>query len=50
MQGGVLLGRIGVHRPAPTWEEMSGHVHRELRRRLLEDLLPRGSAAFWLDA
>lgn len=50
MQGGVLLGRIGVHRPAPTWEDMSGHVHRELRRRLLEDLLPRGSAAFWLDA
>ena len=50
IQGGVLLGSLGAFRPAPTWEEMAAHVHRELRRRLIEDLLPRGSAALWLDA
>lgn len=47
--GSVILGRIGAERPAPTWEEMRAHVHRELRRRLLQELLPRGSASCWLD-
>jgi hypothetical protein len=39
--GGSVLVMLGARRPAPTWEEMREHVHRELRRRFLEDCLDR---------
>lgn len=50
VQGGVVLVLLGARRPAPTWEVMSAHVQREMRRRFLDELLPRGSVATWLDS
>lgn len=41
LQGGSVLVMLGERRPAPTWEGMREHVHRELRRRFLEDCLER---------
>jgi hypothetical protein len=38
--GSVLLW-FGSRRPAPSWDVMSGHVHRELRRRFVDEVLPR---------
>jgi PPIC-type peptidyl-prolyl cis-trans isomerase-like protein len=49
MTGCALLW-AGARRAAPGWEEMSGHVHRDLRRRFLEEVLPRASVRTWLDA
>ncbi|MDE0905309.1 MAG: peptidylprolyl isomerase [Planctomycetota bacterium] len=49
LQAGVLLLQIGAHRPLPTWEEMSAHVHQELRRRLVNDALPTAAVSSWLD-
>ncbi len=46
---GVLLLWVGGRRPAPTWIEMRTHVHRELRRRFLEDLLPKNAVRTWRD-
>jgi parvulin-like peptidyl-prolyl isomerase len=43
LQGGSVLIMLGERRPAPTWEGMREHVHNELRRRFLEDSLPRRS-------
>ena len=54
IQGGSVLLMLGKRRPAPSWQGrdlpngarvdgMRDHVHRELRRRFLEDALPRGS-------
>ena len=40
--GSVLLW-FGPRRAAPTWEVMSQQVQRELRRRFLEDVLPRAN-------
>jgi hypothetical protein len=40
--GSALLW-LGERRPAPTWDTMSAHVHRELRKRFLDEVLPRAS-------
>jgi len=40
--GSALLW-LGERRPAPTWDTMSAHVHRELRKRFLDEVLPRTS-------
>lgn len=53
-EGGRLVGpvRLGsgcgllwvsALRPSPSWEEMSERVHEELRRRFLEELMPKES-------
>ncbi|MEZ6014346.1 MAG: peptidylprolyl isomerase [Planctomycetota bacterium] len=41
LPGGSVLVMLGARRPAPTWEGMRENVHRELRRRFLEECLPR---------
>jgi hypothetical protein len=40
---------IGATRPAPGWDVMRAEVHRELRRRFLEEALPRESVVTYLD-
>lgn len=50
LQGGCVLVQLGERRPAPTWDEMSAHVHRELRRRFLAERLPPDSVVTWRDA
>lgn len=47
--GGVCLLWAGVRRPAPGWEEMSTHVHRELRKRFLDEVLVRERVRTYLD-
>ncbi len=37
---GCALLWISGHRESPSWEEMSEHVHEELRRRFLLDVMP----------
>ena len=49
VQGAVLLVCLGARRPAPTWEEMSSLVARDLRRRFLDESLPRRTLRTWLD-
>lgn len=49
IQGAVTLLYLGKRRPAPSWEAMANYVHREMRRRFLEEVLPRASLATWLD-
>lgn len=50
--GAVLLW-FGLRRPAPNWEAMSMHVRSEMRRRFVEDVLPKtsvgGPALSWAD-
>ena len=50
IEKGVILGLLGARSPAPTWADMQGHVHRELRRRFLSETLDRKSVATYLDA
>lgn len=38
---GCVLLWFESRRPAPAWEVMAQHVHRELRRRFVEEVLPR---------
>jgi hypothetical protein len=40
---GVALLWLVERRASPSWEEMSERVHEELRRRLIEDVMPRES-------
>lgn len=49
IQGSVALLCLGTRRPAPSWDTMARYVHREMRRRFLEEVLPRASLATWLD-
>lgn len=49
LPGGAALLWIGATRPAPGWDVMRGEVHRELRRRFLEESLPRDSVVTYLD-
>jgi hypothetical protein len=42
----LLLVRV---RPSPPWDEMSEHVHRELRARFLEDLLRAEDVVMWFE-
>ncbi|MFM7281958.1 MAG: peptidylprolyl isomerase, partial [Planctomycetia bacterium] len=48
VSNGAVLLWLGQRRPAPTWEVMSGYVQRELRRRFLEEALPRASVSYSL--
>jgi hypothetical protein len=48
VSNGAVLLWLGPRRPAPTWEVMSGYVQRELRRRFLEEALPRASLSYSL--
>jgi len=43
LANGVCLVWIGRRRPVPSWEAMSGYVRAELRRRFVEDVLPRSA-------
>jgi len=43
MSSGCALLWASERRPSPNWEEMSERVHEELRRRFLEDVMPRES-------
>jgi hypothetical protein len=49
LQNGVALVWIGAKRPASGWNDMRRHVHRELRRRFLEDVLPKKDVTTYLD-
>jgi hypothetical protein len=49
IEKGVILGLLGARTPAPTWNDMQSHVHRELRRRFLAETLDRKSVATYLD-
>lgn len=40
---GCALLWISALRPSPDWEEMSERVHEELRRRFIEELMPKES-------
>jgi hypothetical protein len=46
--GSVLLW-LGMRRPAPSWENMSAQVHRELRKRFIDDVLPKANLITALD-
>lgn len=37
--GGVMLVWVGERRPPPPWETMAGYVHRELRKRVMDEAL-----------
>ena len=50
LQNGVILAQLSNRLPAPTWETMGQHVHRELRRRFLEESLSRDSVITYLDS
>jgi len=50
IQGGAVLLCLGQRRPPPTWEGMAKNVHRELRRRFIEELLPRSAVTTWMDS
>ena len=39
LESGSALLWVGALRESPPWEEMSAHVHEELRRRFLRDVL-----------
>ena len=43
LDSGVALLWASERRPSPSWEEMSERVHEELRRRFLEELMPKES-------
>lgn len=41
VSNGCVLLWFGARRPAPSWDVMSQHVRNELRRRFVDDVLPR---------
>jgi len=43
LDSGVALLWATERRPSPDWEEMKEHVHEELRRRFIEELMPQSS-------
>ena len=49
LPAGVAILWAGERRPAPGWEEMAQHVHRELRRRFVEECLPPASVVTFLE-
>jgi hypothetical protein len=46
---GCVLVWVGARRAAPGWEEMSAHVHAELRRRFVAEVLPEDAVSTFLD-
>ena len=49
LENGAILAMLTNRQPAPTWDEMRGNVHRDMRRRFLEATLPRTSVLTYLD-
>ena len=49
LPGGCCLLWAGIRRPAPGWDEMSVNVHREMRKRFLDDVLPRERMRTYMD-
>ena len=49
VSGSVLIW-VGERRPAPGWTEMKAQIHAELRRRFVEQTLPKDSVWTFLDA
>lgn len=49
LPGGAALLWIGAPRPTPEWPELKLRVHGELRRRLIEELVPKRSLRTFLD-
>jgi hypothetical protein len=50
LPAGAAVAWIGAKRPSPDWAGgMRAHVHRELRRTLIEELLPPGTLRTFLD-
>ena len=49
IQGGCCLLWAGLRRPAPGWDEMATNVHREMRKRCLDESLTRDSVRTYLD-
>jgi hypothetical protein len=47
--GGVLLAWAGERRAAPPWEVMASHVHRELRKRIMDQALTPADLNTFLD-
>jgi hypothetical protein len=47
--GGVLLVWVGERRPAPPWETMASQVHRELRKRVMDEALVPADVNTFLD-
>jgi len=43
LANGCVLLWLGTRRPAPNWEGMAAQVHRELRKRFIDEVLPRTS-------
>ncbi len=48
-QGGVLLAWVGERRESPAWDVMAGYVHRELRKRFMEEALKSSEVSTFLD-
>jgi PPIC-type peptidyl-prolyl cis-trans isomerase-like protein len=40
LDSGAALLWVSARRASPPWEEMSEHVHEELRRRFIEEVMP----------
>jgi len=43
LANGSCLLWVGRRRPKPSWDVMSAYVRAELRRRFVEDVLPRAA-------
>ena len=43
LDSGCALLWVSEVRSSPTWEEMAENVHEELRRRFVDELMPRSS-------
>jgi len=50
LPAGAAVVWVGAKRPSPSWDGgMRTHVHRELRRALIEELVPSGTLRTFLD-
>ncbi|TAJ23525.1 MAG: hypothetical protein EPO68_02865 [Planctomycetota bacterium] len=49
LPGGAALLWLGERRPLPEWTDLAQRVHAELRRRLIEELVPKRSLRTFLD-
>lgn len=49
LPGGAALLWIGERRALPEWKDLSPRVHAELRRRLIDELVPKRSLRTFLD-
>ena len=49
LENGVALAWISERRPSPAWPDMERSVHRELRGRFANEVLPPGDLVTYLD-